>query len=193
MSDDLRREVRETRTMSDDAAWLTEAQKIIDTAHEKTRPLVPDGQLLCHWRVREWLTTSIAAALAERDTEITRLRDEAPRLVEDGEELGYKKGYAAAMSERAQPASADYMERAHGIVLKYIRLGCKFVVGKNVHAEDMKKDIGVSLATVAREERERCAELIEDGRFLPIEAPDARLAKEAAKAIRAFADPKDKP
>lgn len=46
------------------------------------------------------------------------------------------------------------------------------------------------LATIITEarsqERERCAKLLLDGRFLHDEAPASRLAKEAAAAIRAL-------
>ena len=43
--------------------------------------------------------------------------------------------------------------------------------------------LGIAMKA-AREEREACARLLENGRFLHDEAPAAILAKEAAKAIR---------
>jgi len=57
-------------------------------------------------------------------------------------------------------------ERSREIVRKYIKLGVKFVVGKNVYAEWMKDDISAALATYrkqghsegARQMRERAAQ-----------------------------------
>jgi hypothetical protein len=72
-------------------------------------------------------------------------------------------------------SSADDVERARELVRKYIRLGVKFVVGKNVYAEWMKDEIAAALtAAHARgraEMREMCLHAVRHIPPCPFDGP----------------------
>jgi hypothetical protein len=71
---------------------------------------------------------------------------------------------------------ADDMETARVIIKKYIRLGVRFIVGKDVYAEWMKNDIAAALAA----EREACARIADS-----FACGACGMDGKAGKAIRA--------
>lgn len=74
---------------------------------------------------------------------------------------------------RRQPEASGDVERAREIIRKYIKLGVKFVVGKDVYAEWMKDDIVAALTAARREGAEAMREIDEP----VIEAARAYCAK----------------
>ena len=99
--------------------------------------------------------------------------------------MGNIIGFSVLVVEALAQARQESDER--------IRLATQLVIEEigSIGPENLESAIGrliVKLQQARQEEREACAKVVENGRFLHDDAPDARFGKACAQAIRARGD-----